>query len=509
MSDTPTDYAFGMIGLGTMGRNLLLNMADHGFAVAGYDKNQKQVDLLGQEGQGKPVKGFTDPKAFVQSIKTPRAIMMLVPAGAIVDSVIADMLPLLSPGDILIDGGNSHFTDTERRAKDLADKGFHFFGMGVSGGEEGARFGPSMMPGGDKDAYQTMKPVFEAIAAHVDGVPCVAYMGPGAAGHFVKMVHNGIEYGLMELLAETYGLMKNGLGMDNAAIGQVFAQWNEGRLQSFLVDITKDIFAFDAPGTDHLLLDDIKDEARAKGTGKWTSQVAMDLQAPIPTVDAAVSMRDLSKYKDLRVQLAQQYGPEAGHLAGDKEELLRQLEQALYFSMIMSYAQGMHLLAKASEEFKYDLKLATIAKIWRGGCIIRSTFLNDIYNAFEHDNTLAHLLLDGNVNQLVQGSAGGARGIIAAAVLAGQALPAYAASLGYFDAFRTARLPSNLIQAQRDYFGAHTYELIGKEGVFHTQWTGLRAKPEAGPGTEANQTPTTPPVPGTRQSNEEPTNQHQ
>jgi len=507
MSDTPTDYAFGMIGLGTMGRNLLLNMADHDFAVAGYDKNQKQVDLLGQEGQGKPVKGFTDPKAFVQSIKTPRAIMMLVPAGAIVDSVIAEMVPLLAPGDILIDGGNSHFTDTERHAKDLESKNLHFFGMGVSGGEEGARFGPSMMPGGDAEAYITMQPVFEAIAAKVNGAPCVAYMGPGAAGHFVKMVHNGIEYGLMELIAETYSILKNGLGLDNAAIGQVFTKWNEGRLQSFLLDITKDIFAFDAPGTDHLLLDDIKDEARAKGTGKWTSQAAMDLQAPIPTVDAAVSMRDLSKYKQLREQLAQQYGP-AEHLAGDKEELIKQLEEAFYFSMIMSYAQGMHMLAKASEEFKYDLHLASIAKIWRGGCIIRSTFLNDIFNAFERDNKLAHLLLDANVQTLVQGSVGGTRAVVAAAILAGQALPAYTASLGYFEAFRTARLPSNLIQAQRDYFGAHTYELVGKEGVFHTQWTGLRSKPETPAGPATNQQPTTPPVAGTKQSNEEPTNSH-
>jgi len=503
MSLNPTEFAFGMIGLGTMGRNLLLNMADHQFAVAGYDKSQKQVDLLTQEGHGKPVQGFTDPAAFVHSIKTPRAIMMLVPAGAIVDSVIAEMLPLLSPGDILIDGGNSRFTDTERRAKDLENKGFHFFGMGVSGGEEGARFGPSMMPGGDREAYKTMQPVFEAIAAKVDGAPCVAYLGPGAAGHFVKMVHNGIEYGLMELIAETYGVLKTGLGFDNAAIGQVFTQWNEGRLQSFLLDITKEIFVFNAPETDHLLLDDIKDEARSKGTGKWTSQVAMDLQAPIPTIDAAVSMRDLSKYKQLREQLAQQYGPVAGALAGDKDELLKQLEQAFYFSMIMSYAQGMHLLAQASAEYKYDLQLTTIAKIWRGGCIIRSTFLNDIFNAFERDNNLAHLLLDGGVARLVQGAVPGMRAVVGAAVAAGVAVPAFASALGYFDAFRTARLPSNLIQAQRDYFGAHTYELVGKEGVFHTQWTGLRAKAEAPAGPQANETPAAFPVPGTEQPNVE------
>jgi 6-phosphogluconate dehydrogenase len=492
MSDTPTEFAFGMIGLGTMGRNLLLNMADHGFAVAGYDKSQKQVDLLGQEGKDKPVKGFTDAAAFVQSIKTPRAIMMLVPAGAVVDSVIADMRPLLSPGDILIDGGNSYYTDTDRRDKELKEAGLHFFGMGVSGGEEGARFGPSMMPGGDKDAYAVMQPVFEAIAAKVDGAPCVAYMGPGSAGHFVKMVHNGIEYGLMELIAETYGVLKTGLGLDNEAIGQVFTKWNEGRLQSFLLDITKDIFSFKNPDSDHLLLDDIKDEARAKGTGKWTSQVAMDLQAPIPTVDSAVSMRDLSKYKALREQLAQQYTPVAGQLSGDKDELLKQLEEAFYFSMVITYAQGMHMLSRASEEFKYDLQLATIAKIWRGGCIIRSTFLNDIYNAFEGNNKLEHLLLDGGVQQLVQSSAGGARALSVAAITAGLPVPAYTSALGYFDAFRTGRLPSNLIQAQRDYFGAHTYELVGKEGTFHTQWTGLRSNAESPAGEQANQKPPVP-----------------
>ncbi len=508
MSPNPTQYAFGMIGLGTMGRNLLLNMADHGFAVAGYDKNNKQIELLGQEGQGKPVQGFTDPEAFVQSIQTPRAIMMLVPAGAIVDSVIAEMQPLLSPGDILIDGGNSYFLDTERRAKELEAVGLHFFGMGVSGGEEGARFGPSMMPGGDREAYKTMQPVFEAIAAQVDGAPCVAYMGPGAAGHFVKMVHNGIEYGLMELIAETYGLLKNGLQLDNAAIGEVFTKWNEGRLQSFLLDITKDIFAFDAPDTDHLLLDDIKDEARAKGTGKWTSQVAMDLQAPIPTVDAAVSMRDLSKYKELREQLAVLYPAPDAPLAVDHEAFLASLEQAFYFSTIMAYAQGMHMLAKASEEYKYGLELATIAKIWRGGCIIRSAFLNDIFNAFKNNKGLAHLLLDGAVQKLVQEAAPGMRTVVAAATTAGFAAPAYTSALGYFDAFRTARLPSNLIQAQRDYFGAHTYELIGKDGVFHTQWTGLRHKPEAPAGPQVNLEPATPPVPNTKQSNEEPTNPH-
>jgi 6-phosphogluconate dehydrogenase len=472
MSDTKK-YAFGMIGLGTMGRNLLLNMGDHGFAGAGLDKDASKGALLEQEDKNKNLKGFSEVEPFIASLTTPRAIMMLVPAGKIVDEVIAELTPLLDKGDIIIDGGNSHFTDTNRRVGELESQGFHFFGMGVSGGEEGARRGPSIMPGGDKEAYKVMKPILEAIAAKAeDGAPCVTYIGPGAAGHFVKMVHNGIEYGLMQLIAETYEILKKGLKLDNNAIQQVFEKWNNGRLQSFLIDITKDIFKFKAPGTDHLLVDDIKDEARAKGTGKWTSQVAMDLQAPIPTVDSAVSMRDLSKYKKLREEAAKLYSKEAPQLnVADTAKFLDELEQAFYFSMIITYAQGMHLLTNASAEYKYDLKLAEIAKIWRAGCIIRSKFLYDIYNAYTKDNGLAHLLLDDNVEKLVNEAAPGARAVLSKTISAGIAAPAYTASLSYFDAFRSARMPSNLIQAQRDYFGAHTYELIGKEGVFHTQWT--------------------------------------
>jgi 6-phosphogluconate dehydrogenase len=471
MSNTTDKYAFGMIGLGVMGRSLLLNMADHGYAVAGHDKDAAKVASLNEEGGQLAVKGFGDVKEFIQSLTTPRAIMMLVPAGKIVDAVIEELTPLLEKGDILIDGGNSHFTDTNRRVEELEAKGLHFFGMGVSGGEEGARRGPSMMPGGDKDAYNVMKPIFEAIAAKVDGAPCVTYIGPGASGHFVKMVHNGIEYGIMQLLAETYEIMKKGLKLDNATIGKVFTDWNNGRLQSFLLDITKDIFQFKAPGTDHLLLDDIKDEARAKGTGKWTSQSAMDLQAPIPTVDTAVAMRDLSKYKALRTKAAAIYSTNDNQtIEGNIDELLTALEQAFYFTMIISYAQGMHMLSKASEEYKYELKLDEIAKIWRGGCIIRSKFLENIYGAYGKDKGLEHLLLDSDVAALVKGTLPGIRKIVSSAVNAGIAAPAYAASLEYFDAFRSERMPSNLTQAQRDYFGAHTYELIGKEGTFHTQW---------------------------------------
>ncbi|HEY4197765.1 MAG TPA: NADP-dependent phosphogluconate dehydrogenase [Mucilaginibacter sp.] len=470
MSNTTDKYDFGMIGLGTMGRNLLLNMGDHGVKGAGFDKDASKGQLLEQESTHHNLKGFSEVKPFVASLKTPRAIMMLVPAGKIVDDVINELTPLLDKGDILIDGGNSHFTDTNRRVDELEAKGLHFFGMGISGGEEGARKGPSMMPGGDKDAYNVMKPILESIAAKVDGAPCVTYIGPGAAGHFVKMVHNGIEYGLMQLIAETYEILKNGLKLDNEAIRKVFTKWNEGRLSSFLMDITKDIFAYKAPGTDHLLIDDIKDEAKAKGTGKWTSQVAMDLQAPIPTIDSAVSMRDLSKYKQLREQASALYGNNDTSLKANTEEFISALEQAFYFSMIITYAQGMHLLSRASEEYNYNLKLGAIAKIWRGGCIIRSAFLNDIFKAYEKDPKLAHLLLDDNVHELVSEAVKGARTVLSATINAGIAAPAYAASISYFDNFRNKRMPSNLTQAQRDYFGAHTYELIGKEGVFHTQW---------------------------------------
>ena len=470
MNNSAGKYDFGMIGLGTMGRNLLLNMGDHGVAGAGYDKDASKGRLLEEEDKNTNLKGFSDVNEFIASLKSPKAIMMLVPAGNIVDSVIEELLPLLDKGDILIDGGNSHFTDTNRRVDYLETKGFHFFGMGVSGGEEGARKGPSMMPGGDKDAYDRVKPILESIAAKVDGEPCVTYIGPGAAGHFVKMVHNGIEYGLMQLIAETYEVLKRGLQLDNAAIEKIFTQWNQGRLQSFLMEITKDIFSYKEPAADHLLLDDIKDEARAKGTGKWTSQVAMDLQSPIPTIDTAVSMRDLSKYKALREQAAAMYSNNEEPLKVDKEPFLMELEQVFYFSMIITYSQGMHLLSLASAEYKYDLQLAEIAKIWRGGCIIRSGFLNDIFTAYKKNNDLKHLLLDEGVQKLVTISLPGARSVIAAAIAAGIAIPAYAACIGYFDNLRNKRMPSNLIQAQRDYFGAHTYELTGKEGVFHTQW---------------------------------------
>ena len=466
-------FTFGMIGLGTMGRNLLLNMADHGFAVAGYDKNAAQSALLKTEAAAIPgavVKSFGNIEPFVSSLSSPRVLMMLVPAGKIVDSVIAELLPLLNKGDILIDGGNSHFTDTTRRAIELEAQGYHFFGMGVSGGEEGARNGPSLMPGGDKVAYQVVKPLLEAVAAEVEGEPCVTYMGPGSAGHFVKMVHNGIEYALMQLIAETYELLRKGLTLDNEAIHAVFSGWNAGRLRAFLLDVTSAVFAYKEPGSAELLLDDIKDEAKAKGTGKWTSQVAMDLATPIPAIDSAVAMRDLSKYKALRVKAASLYGDGQPALSVDKDQFLTQLEQAFYFSMITTYAQGMHLLASASVQYGYDLNVADITRIWRGGCIIRSAFLDTMLSAYQTDPALEHLLLAPAVQDILGETLPGIRTVVTTAITAGIAVPTYAASVSYFDALRSANMPANLIQAQRDYFGAHTFERVGQEGVFHSAW---------------------------------------
>ena len=471
--NSSTGYVFGMIGLGTMGRSLLLNMADHGYRVAGYDRDALKIDILEKEGEHVAVKGFTSMPDFIRSLQSPRAIMMLVPAGPIVDGVINELMPLLDKGDILIDGGNSYFKDTTLRAEMLEAKGLHFFGMGISGGEEGARRGPSMMPGGDKAAYEVVRPIFEAVAAKVNGDPCVTYIGPGAAGHFVKMVHNGIEYGLMQLIAETYEIMRKGLQLDNTEIYQVFRQWNKGRLKSFLLEITRDIFTFKEPGADHYLVDNLLDIARSKGTGKWTSQEAMDLELPAPTIDTAVSMRDMSKYKVLRVKAAAMYGADqpVDFTAESRDAFLQKLEQAFYFSMITTYAQGMHMLAKASAAYNYQLQLDQIAKIWRGGCIIRAAFLEDIYAAYQQDPNLEHLLLDKQVSALVQETAPGMRAVVATAIASGIAVPAFTACLGYFDSIRNAQMPSNLIQAQRDYFGAHTYELIGKEGTFlHTEW---------------------------------------
>lgn len=468
MDKKKAPYAFGMIGLGTMGRNLLLNMADHGFAVTGYDKSEQMVKIFEEEGADHQLKGFTNIKDFINSLQLPRTIILLVPAGPIVDSVILELEPLLTKGDIIIDSGNSHFTDTSRRDRELAEKGLHFFGMGISGGEEGARFGPSMMPGGDKKAYITVKKMLEAVAAKVNGDPCVTYIGPGASGHFVKMTHNGIEYAIMQLLAEVYEIMKNGLDYDNHQIQQVFEQWNNGRLKSFLMEITKDVFLFKDVKTGNLLVDEIKDEAKSKGTGKWTSQVAMDIEVPIPTIDAAVSTRNLSKMKQLRVELEKAFGKLSPIKA--KSDFIDKLENAFYFAMISAYAQGMHLLWQASIQFEYDLNLAEIAKIWRGGCIIRANFLEDIFQAYKKNPKLEHLFSDVNIQNELKKSVKGTRVVVSEALNAGIAIPALASTLTYFDTMKTGRMPSNLTQAQRDFFGAHTFERIDSEGIFHADW---------------------------------------
>ena len=462
-------YTLGMIGLGTMGRNLLLNMADQGFAVAGYDKDASKLTLLENEGEGKSVKAYASINDFVNSLDHPRVIMLLVPAGKIVDAVIDELQPLLAVGDIIIDGGNSHFNDTTTRVTKLAQQGLHFFGMGISGGEEGARTGPSMMPGGDIEAYLFVKPILESIAAKVNGDACVTYIGPGASGHFVKMVHNGIEYALMQLIADTYEILKKGLLMKNEKIHEVFAKWNKGKLRSYLLEITADIFLYqNADGS--FLLDQIKDEAKAKGTGKWTTQISTDLELPIPTIDIAVAMRDLSKYKSLRTEAAIAYKSDNNFTDLNQDEFLEKLEDAFYFSMILIYAQGMHLLSKASVAYEYKLNLDEIAKIWRGGCIIRASFLETIHRAFKTNPALSHLLLDKDVQSIIKKITPVAREVVLKAIAAGISIPAYTATLTYFDALRSEHMPSNLIQAQRDYFGAHTYELTGMEGSFHTDW---------------------------------------
>lgn len=462
-------YTLGIIGLGTMGRNLLLNMADNNFRVTGYDKDPKMLKKLEEDGAKHNLKGFDNLENFVQSLELPRRIMLLVPAGKIVDSVIGELIPLLDKGDMIIDSGNSHFTDTSRRANELNDKGIHFFGMGISGGEEGARFGPSMMPGGDKTAYNAVKPILEAVSAKVNGDPCVAYIGPGASGHFVKMVHNGIEYAMMQILAETYDLLKNGLKYNNEQIYTLFNTWNNGRLKSFLMEVTKDIFKVKDQKTGGMLIDYIKDEAKSKGTGKWTTQVSVDLQLPIPTINESVSSRDLSKFKALRIALAEALPHQSDSISNPTDFEVK-LEQALYFAMITSYAQGLHLLEQASVEFKYELNLKEISQIWRGGCIIRAELLQDIYQAYTKQPELPHLYSDAGIQKQLNDILPGTREVIITAIQNGIAIPCYASALTYYDALRTANSPLNLTQAQRDFFGAHTFERIDEEGIFHADW---------------------------------------
>ncbi len=462
----------GVVGLGVMGANLALNMERNGFAIAGYDlEAAKGQAFLAGPAAGRKVEIAASPDALMALLKKPRRVLMMVPAGAPVDSAIAHLKPHLEAGDILIDGGNSWFLDTERRSKALAADGFHYIGTGVSGGEQGALWGPAIMPGGQREAWDALAPILRAIAAKADdGEPCVDYMGPGGAGHYVKMVHNGIEYGDMQLIAETYDLLSRGLRLPASELSAIFRGWNAGELRSYLVEITADVLAKTDPETGRPLVDLILDEAQQKGTGKWASQHAFDIGAPIPTINAAVESRILSALKAERVQASRVlHGPEPRY-DGSRDTLVEAARGALYASKITSYAQGFGLLRMASAEYHYGLDMGTIARIWRAGCIIRASLLGDITAAFGRDAALPNLLLDDAFGQAVESRQGSWRFVIQAAVEMGIPVPAMSASLSYFDAYRSERLPANLTQGQRDYFGAHTYRRVDKPGVFHTEW---------------------------------------
>jgi len=464
-------FKFGMIGLGVMGRNLLLNMADHGFAVVGFDKDiQKTSSLEAAATPGTTVKGVNTLAEMIQALEKPRKLMMLVPAGKPVDDVIHDLIPLLDKGDIVIDGGNSHYTDTLRRVQLAQEKGFHFMGVGISGGEQGARTGPSIMPGGDPEAYPHVQPILEAVAAKVGGSPCVAHLGKGAAGHYVKMVHNGIEYAIMQLISETYDLMHRGLGLDNDDLHKIYKNWNDGELQSFLVEITRDIFLKKDDKTNNRLVDMILDKAGSKGTGKWTSQDAMDLGLPIPVIDMAVSMRELSAYKEERVKASTMYKTSTVDIPVPQEVFIQQVHDALYFATIISYAQGLAMLHKASSELDMQIPLPEVVRVWRGGCIIRSSLLEVFYQSFTKNPGLPNILLDTDICSLLSAKRQNMRNVIIHAIHMGYPVAGLMAALSYFDAYRSERMPTNLIQAQRDYFGAHTYQRIDEPGVFHTEW---------------------------------------
>jgi 6-phosphogluconate dehydrogenase len=464
-------YDFGMIGLGVMGRNLLLNMADHGFRVIGYDKDPQKIQALESSASDpNTVKGVNTMADMLARLATPRKIMMLVPAGKPVDDVLKELQPFLEMGDIVIDGGNSHYTDTLRRIQWMEEKGFHFMGVGISGGEHGARTGPSIMPGGDVEAYAQVKPVLESIAAKVKGEPCVAFLGNGAAGHYVKMVHNGIEYAIMQLISEVYDLLHRAAGLDNDQLYEVFKKWNEGELQSYLVEITSAIFLQPDEKTGKRLVELILDKAGSKGTGKWTSQDAMDLGMPIPTIDTAVAIRNLSSLKDERVKAATLYQPQLKTPGVPVEQTIRQAHDALFAGMLICYAQGLALLHTASSELKMEIPMPQVVKVWRGGCIIRSSMLEDFYKAYSEDPQLPNIMLNPSIASMLKDKEGNARASVIETIQAGIPSTGLTSALGYFDAYRSERMATNLVQAQRDFFGAHTYQRTDMAGNFHTEW---------------------------------------
>ena len=467
-------YNYGMIGLGTMGCNLVLNMADHGYSVAGFDKNAKQTDQLNAQAKGKKIRGFNDISAFVNSLEIPRIIMLLVPAGPIVDAVVNDLKPHITGEDIIVDCGNSHFSDTQKRIDNLAKENIHFVGLGVSGGETGARFGPSIMPGGDLKAYKKLSPMLEAISAKINNQPCTAYMGSGAAGHYVKMVHNGIEYAMMQMIAETYHLLKVHGGLSNEELNNVFTKWNKGKLQSFLIEITAAIFLQKDEESADMLVDKIKDTAKQKGTGAWMSQDAMAIGAPIPAIDAAVSARIMSSMRTERGIASHIYPTKIEeNYVVDKQEFIDLLEEALYTAFVITYAQGLHMLQTSSDFYKYNTNITAVASIWRGGCIIRAAMLEDIMETYQTEPEIKNILNGKKISEAINVSQNSLRKIIQIGVQHGIPLPSFSASLSYFDAYRSKWLPANLIQAQRDFFGAHTYERLDKEGTYHTEWNAI------------------------------------
>ena len=461
----------GLFGLGVMGRNFVLNMADHGFSVAVYNRtHQKTRKFMEHDVKDRNIRAGYTVKEFLSLLKPPRAVLISVPAGDVVDSVIHEITLGLEPGALVVDMGNSHFGDTDRRYRALTEKGWLFLGMGISGGEYGARNGPSLMPGGSKEGYERIRAVMEASAARVDKTPCVAYLGDGSAGHYVKMVHNGIEYGIMQLIAETYDLMKRGMGFNAEQLHTVYDAWNQGELNSYLMEITSEIFLKNDDKTKKPLVDMILDHARQKGTGKWTSAEAMEQQVPAPTIQAGVGARDLSVYVEERKKASKMLkGPNGKDPHPDKH-FVDQLKNALYVGMVGCYAQGMALLKQAGKTYGDGPDLETVATIWRGGCIIRAEMLEDIRNAFHQQPDLPNLLLDPRVSKTMAARQKDVRHVVCTAALLGIPVPALMMTLAYYDGYRSPRLPANLIMAQRDYFGAHRYERLDESGTFHARW---------------------------------------